>query len=63
MWRAAFCVLSKTRALRSSHMDRNVSMMKELAFLLSALERCPTTLGHQSGKVLCAVGAVMLKPT
>jgi hypothetical protein len=38
-------------------------MMKELAFLLSALDRCPTALGHHSGKVLCGVGAVMLKPT
>jgi hypothetical protein len=36
--------------------------MKELDFLLSALERVATAFGHQSGSVLCMVGSAREKP-
>jgi hypothetical protein len=60
---AGECTLSNTRALRSSHNDRRASMMRELARLLSSLERCSTAAGHHSSKVLCASGKGMASPS
>jgi hypothetical protein len=37
-------------------------MINEFAFLLSALVRCATVLGHQSGRVLWPEGGVREKP-
>jgi hypothetical protein len=47
---------SNTLALRSSQSDRNVSMISELAVLLSRRENARTASGHQSDKVLCGDG-------
>jgi hypothetical protein len=53
---------SNTRALRSSHMERIVSMMSELAFFESRPESLSTTSGHHSEIVLVASGIGMGNP-
>jgi hypothetical protein len=53
---------SNTRALRSNHRERIMSMMSELAFFESRRESLSTTIGHHSEIVLVAGGTGMGTP-
>jgi hypothetical protein len=53
---------SNTRAFRSSHRERIVSIMSELAFFESRLENPSTTSGDHSKIVLVTRGTGMGNP-